>query len=147
MQDNILGHVFWASIFSYGVIFPMTLARKISTLRYFSLFSFFCGTYVVLVIVFTCLFNHKINPNLRESIQTAATQVKLSAKGIFNSFPLIVFAFLYHPNLPTVYQELSTKNLTNMWKVIIIATLIAVVCYVIAGFFGFATFATYFDVD
>ena len=34
-----------------------------------------------------------------------------------------------------------------MWKVIIRATLIASTCYAFAGYFGFATFATYNDVD
>ena len=34
-----------------------------------------------------------------------------------------------------------------MWKVVMYATLIAIVCYSLAGFFGFATFATNDDVD
>ena len=34
-----------------------------------------------------------------------------------------------------------------MWKVLIIATLIAVVSYIFAGFFGYSTFALYPDVS
>ena len=34
-----------------------------------------------------------------------------------------------------------------MWRVLIIATLIAVTSYALAGFFGYATFALYPDVD
>ena len=34
-----------------------------------------------------------------------------------------------------------------MWRVLIIATMIAVTSYALAGFFGYATFALYPDVD
>ena len=95
MQDNILGHIFWASIFCYLVIFPLALNRKISALRHASYFSFFCGTYVVLVIVFVCLVNRDVNPDLGSSLKKAATTMNFSASGIFNSFPLIVFSFMY----------------------------------------------------
>ena len=147
MGDNILGHIFWASIFCYFVIFPLALNRKISALRHASYFSFFCGTYVVLVIVFTCLVNRKVNPDLKNSLKTAATTMNFSASGIFNSFPLIVFSFMYQPNLPAVYQELKTKTMPSMWKIVMYATTIAVICYILAGYFGFATFSCYNDVD
>ena len=34
-----------------------------------------------------------------------------------------------------------------MWRVIMIATTIAVISYILAGYFGYATFAEYPDVD
>ena len=34
-----------------------------------------------------------------------------------------------------------------MWRVIIISTVIAVICYGLAGFFGFATFSLYPNVS
>ena len=49
--------------------------------------------------------------------------------------------------MPAVYQELETKTMLRMWKIIIYATSIAVVCYALAGFFGYATFCNYDDVD
>ena len=103
MDDTTTGHVFWAAIFCYGVIFPLSLERKLSALRFASLFSFFCGSYVVLVIVFACILDTDVNPNLNDGLEVAATKVNLTAAGIFNSFPLIVFSFMYQPNLPAVY--------------------------------------------
>ena len=103
LEDDTLGHIIWSVIFCYGVIFPLALARKISALKYSSYFSFFCGMYVVLAICLTCLTNHKVNPDLKESLRIATTEFDVSLAGIFNSFPLIVFSFMYQPNLPAVY--------------------------------------------
>ena len=48
--------------------------------------------------------------------------------------------------MPAVYQELKIRTMSNMWKIVICATTIAVVCYVLAGYFGFATFVNNDDV-
>lgn len=103
MSDTGGGHVFWSALFCYAVVFPLSIVRKLSALRFSSLFSFFCGIYVVLVLVLVCLCNRNITPELGESLRLAATEFRLTATGIFNSFPLIVFSFMYQPNLPSVY--------------------------------------------
>ena len=54
---------------------------------------------------------------------------------------------MYQPNLPAVYNELQTRTEGTMWRVIITATMIAVACYILAGYFGYATFAQYPNVD
>ena len=141
MGDTAGGHLFWSALFCYAVVFPLSLVRKLSALRFSSFFSFFCGIYVVLVLIFVCLANRDITPDLGGSLSAAATKFDITATGIFNSFPLIVFSFMYQPNLPSVYQELQTKTPKTMWRVIITATLIACTSYALAGFFGFATFA------
>ena len=83
---------------------------------------------------------------LSASLDQYAAKYNATAMGIFESFPLIVFSFMYQPNLPAVYQELKNKTYSSMWKVIIFATLIACVCYGFAGYFGYATFACNDDV-
>ena len=106
LQDNMIGNTIYSAIFCYCVIFPLALARKIAALKYSSYFSFFCGMYVVCVICLTCFTNPKVNSDVKDSLKTAATTANISTTGIFNSFPLIVFSFMYQPNLPAVYQEL-----------------------------------------
>ena len=49
----------------------------------------------LLVIVMTCLIDRNVNPDLPKSLKTAATSANLTAMGIFESFPLIVFSFMY----------------------------------------------------
>lgn len=147
LSGSFEGQVFWAFLFCYTVVFPLTLARKVSVLRFASLFSFICGVYVVLVLVFVCLCDRDLNQSVGPGLKIATTKVNVSLNGIFSSFPLVVFSFMYQPNLPGVYQELKDKSLPNMWKVICSATLIAVICYSLAGFFGYATFANYPNVE
>ena len=101
----------------------------------------------MLVIFITCLADRDVNPNLGTSLKTAATTANFTAMGVFSSFPLIVFSFMYQPNLPAVYQELKEKSFSTMWRVVTYATLIACICYGFAGFFGYATFACNDDVD
>ena len=104
--DTTGGHIWWSALFSYVVVLPLTLVRKLSALRFASLFSMFCGIYVVLVLVFVCLCDRDVTPDLSASLSEAASTFDITAKGVFNSFPLIVFSFMYQPNLPSVYQEL-----------------------------------------
>ena len=67
--NTFTGNLLWSFIFCYAVVFPLTLGRKLSALRFSSLFSFFCGVYVVLVLVGVCLSNRDINPDLGESLK------------------------------------------------------------------------------
>ena len=46
-----------------------------------------------------------------------------------------------------VYYELKPSTSNRMIKVLVYATSIAVVCYILAGFFGYTTFASYSNVD
>ena len=147
MGSDDEGQVFWALIFSFLIVFPLSLARNLSALRFSSFFSFICGIYVVLVIVFVCLVNRETTPELGPNLATAATEINVSVAGIFNSFPLIVFSFMYQPNIPAIYHELNKRELPNMRKVMIWATGIAIASYVLAGFFGYATFDSYEDVQ
>ena len=95
LSSSFEGEVFWAFLFCYTVVFPLTLARKVSVLRFASLFSFICGIYVVLVLVCVCLCNRNINEDIGPGLKIAATKVDISLDGIFSSFPLVVFSFMY----------------------------------------------------
>jgi len=47
---------------------------------------------------------------------------------------------MYQTNIPMIYKELAKKNLKNMEKVLIVGTIGATICYLIAGIFGYVTF-------
>ena len=67
--------------------------------------------------------------------------------GIFNSLPLIIFAYMYQPNIPAIYHELKAKNMGNINKVLSLGTLMASIAYILTGMFGYITFAKRLNVD
>jgi len=46
------GQVFWATIFSFGLLFPMSIPRSINALRFSSLFGVLCSVYLTLAVFF-----------------------------------------------------------------------------------------------
>ena len=65
----------------------------------------------------------------------------ISATGIFNSLPIIIFSFMYQINVPALYTELKDKNMKSITNVLVLGTSLACFCYIIAGIFGFVSFA------
>jgi len=49
-----IGGVFWGVLFSFGLLFPMSLPRNASALRFSSLFGVLCSMYLSLAV--TCVF-------------------------------------------------------------------------------------------
>ena len=74
---------------------------------------------------------------------TAFKNFDISVLGIFNSLPLIIFAYMYQTNIPMLFVELEKKDLKHMWKVMRNGTIGATLAYLLAGIFGYVTFADY----
>ena len=81
------------------------------------------------------------------SFKIAVTNFDINIMGIFNSLPLIIFAYMYQMNIPMIYVELEKKDLNHMWKVLVRGTVGATVAYVIVGIFGYVTFSAYPEVE
>ena len=60
-----------------------------------------------------------------------------------NSLPLIIFAYMYQPNIPIIYRELQRRSEQRMEKVVFRGSSGAVVIYVIAGVFGYLTWVSH----
>jgi amino acid permease len=50
---------------------------------------------------------------------------------------------MYQTNIPMIYSELKKQSTKSMWKVLIYGTSGATFAYILAGIFGFTTFALY----
>jgi amino acid permease len=57
------------------------------------------------------------------------------------TFPYIIFLFLYQPNIPPTYMELAHRTPATMDKVLFRANAIAVTCFLLVGVFGYLIFA------
>jgi len=141
--DTTEGKIFWALVFSIGVVLPISMPRTVSPLRYGTFFSVLAATTVVLAIVGTCLFNRDITPELGYSLRKTMTDTNTSMLGFLNSFPLVIFAFMYQPNIPAIYSELNRPEPHKMKKVLMIASIVCITIYMMSGYFGNATFVAY----
>mmetsp|Transcript_4551 Transcript_4551/g.3059 ORF Transcript_4551/g.3059 Transcript_4551/m.3059 type:complete len:122 (+) Transcript_4551:610-975(+) len=90
----------WAAIFSFVLVFPVSLPRTLKALRFTSFFSVMVSFYIVLVIIFECLVNRDATPSISEAFSAAWNDPKITVSGVFNSLPLIIFSYMYQINIP-----------------------------------------------
>ena len=76
-------------------------------------------------------------------MSTALGNNNITVHGIFTSMPLIVFSYMYQPNIPAIYHELTNKSIKKMNYVLFFGTLLATVMYILCGLFGYATFSNH----
>ena len=129
------------------LVFPVSLARTLSALRFTSFFSFIISLYIVFAIVFIPVFDSDVTPDLGNSFDIAIKNFDISVMGIFTSIPLVIFSYMYQTNIPMIYAELEKKDLKHMWKVIRNGTIGATIAYLLAGVFGYTAFAAYPNVN
>jgi amino acid permease len=130
------GQIFWATIYLIFVLFPLALSRKAGSLEYFSFLGFFATIYLVTVIVVLFFADRSLVPDMGENIKEAK-YFHVTYDGMINSIPFVIFALMYQPSIPMVYRELKVRTYSNMNKVVIIVTVVAVVIYIIASTFGY----------
>lgn len=94
-----------------------------------------------------CLFDRGLTPHLGESFYKAFVNLNMNGTSIFNSMPLVLFSFMYQTNIPMIYSELQVKTPKTMWSVMFYGTAGASVAYILAGVFGYVTFAANPEVD
>ena len=146
LDDSDNGKRMWATIFCFGALLPLSLPRKLTALRFSSLLSFVISLFVIFTI-FTLSFTgtaaddfkkHDFKTRFSDALHTN----RLSVGGVFKSLPLIIFSYMYQPNIPAIYHELKRSDLISMQKVLFIGTMLATVGYVMTGLFGYVTFAS-----
>ena len=134
------GNIFWGIFFSYGILFPMSIPRSASALRFTSLFGVLCSMYLCLGVTGVFFGSRTIVPEPSVNFQELEA-FKVSYKGIVSTVPLIIFAYMYQVNIPMIYVELETRNAREMGKVIAAGSTVAVAFYCLVGVFGYAVFA------
>jgi amino acid permease len=145
------GQIVWALLFSFCLLFPISLPRELKALRFSSFMSFGISIFVVFSVFFCSFREKKIDGDgkydFSERFSAAYNEPDITVAGIFNSLPLIIFAYMYQPNIPAIYHELKAKNMGNINKVLSLGTLMASVAYILTGMFGYVTFAKRLNVD
>lgn len=94
------GHMVWAFSFTYLCVLPLSIPRKLTALRFTSFMSFGISMFIVCTI-FALSFAETADTcatdcyDFKTRWDYAISQPKISVKGIFDSLPLIIFAFMY----------------------------------------------------
>lgn len=101
--------------------------------------------YLVLVIVIEAFLDHGTSTTLKSGYKAGTEATKLTVFGVVNSISIVIFSFMYQVNIPALYSEMETTNLSNGKKMIFIGTALAVVLYIMAGTFGYMAFADHPD--
>ena len=131
--------MFWATAFSFLVLLPISIPREISQLRFTSVLGVLGSVYLGLAVFFVYWFDRKFVPNPIERFgQASYFTIQLS--GVTSSFPLIIFAYMYQVNIPTIYKELEKRQHNRMCKVVKYGTVSACILYIVIGVFGYLTF-------
>jgi len=115
------------------VLFPLCLLPRVDYLKYTSIAAVGCIIYLVVVIV------------LRGSQDIAKedkSDLILFPKSvdIFQSIPLMLFAFTFHPNIFPIFCEMENATTRRVGICVVIAIAICALVYLFVGIFGYLTF-------
>ena len=86
--------MFWATVFSFLVLFPISIPREISKLRFTSVLGVLGSVYLGIAVFFVYWFDKEFVPDPIERFYQA-NYVTVSLSGVTSSFPLIIFAYMY----------------------------------------------------
>ena len=97
--DSDAGRITWAALFSFICVFPLSLPRKLTALRFSSFMSFAISLFIVFTI-FVLSFRETADEgperyDFKDRWNYACTAPEVSFSGVFASLPLIIFAFMY----------------------------------------------------
>ena len=69
--SDVWGQIFWATIFSFALLFPMSLPRSINALRFTSFFGVLCSVYLSLAVFFVFYCDKSLVPDPKKNFEDA----------------------------------------------------------------------------
>ncbi|KAK1935090.1 Sodium-coupled neutral amino acid transporter 2 [Phytophthora citrophthora] len=123
------------------LVLPLSLLRSLESLRFSSLFSIVCITFMVLVIVIK--YFQFVHEGLAPTIAYQFKHLPLfdwRLNHLLRAVPLVVFSFTCHPNVLPIYLVLKRRSSKRMYKVMNRSIGIATTVYSLCGFFVVLTF-------
>ncbi|KAG5267362.1 hypothetical protein AALO_G00220870 [Alosa alosa] len=148
-------------IVSVAIILPLSLLRNLGYLGYTSGFSLLCMVFFLIVVIYKkfqipCpLTNDILNATINATVAQITTQnmtvTDYSADTctpkyfVFNSqtvyaVPILTFAFVCHPAILPMYEELKDRSRRRMQGVANVSFLGMFIMYLLAALFGYLTF-------
>ncbi|CAG9314198.1 unnamed protein product [Blepharisma stoltei] len=117
------------------VIFPLSLFKEFSALRYASSISVISCIYITLVILFQTPAYLATNPGFMNNIKLFDFNIY-----VVDAMSITLFAYESSRAIPIIYQELNKRNYNRMSKVIDRGNGLMIVLYTVIGVFGFFSY-------
>ncbi|KAL4640700.1 sodium-coupled neutral amino acid transporter 2-like [Arapaima gigas] len=138
------------------VILPLSLLRNLGYLGYTSGFSLLCMVFFLIVVIYKkfhipCPLPLELDEILNGTASALSANVLQNATActpkyfVFNSqtvyaVPILTFAFVCHPAILPMYEELKDRSRKKMQNVANVSFLAMFVMYLLAALFGYLTF-------
>ncbi|XP_023666234.1 sodium-coupled neutral amino acid symporter 2-like [Paramormyrops kingsleyae] len=146
-------------IVSFVLILPLSLLRNLGYLGYTSGFSLLCMVFFLIVVIYkkfqiTCSMLNKDSENVTLGIADSHSEQNLTAYEddactpkyfVHNSqtayaIPILTFAFVCHPAVLPMYEELKDRSRKKMQNVANVSFLSMFIMYLLAALFGYLSF-------
>ncbi|KPP59476.1 sodium-coupled neutral amino acid transporter 2-like [Scleropages formosus] len=138
-------------VVSLLVILPLSLLRNLGYLGYTSGFSLLCMVFFLIVDAVNATLNHtisQVSAHIQEHVKNAtdySNNVCAPKYFVFNSqtvyaIPILTFAFVCHPAVLPMYDELKDRSRRKMQAVANVSFLAMFIMYLLAALFGYLTF-------
>lgn len=124
---------FWLVLATALIIFPLSLMRNLSGLRYGSIASVASMLYVAIAVVLRGFSGS--NPVSLDHVALARVD-----GSIFSSITITFFAYTCHVNVFPIYSELKNRQPRRMFKVTNRSVALEVVLYIFVALFGYLCF-------
>lgn len=133
-QENI--RVFWILALALLCV-PLSFLKNLDSLKYTSVMGLGAIFYLVFLVVFECFFG-KIPAELKGEVRWTP----VSAKAVFSTFSIIVFAFTGHQNMFSIINEAQNKSVASLGALVNIAVLCSATLFIVVGVSGYLTFGS-----
>jgi len=129
-------YVYFVLCVSLTVVFPLSLLRNMSSLRFTSLLSVSCSLFLTVVLLTQFLASSPLSRMSLDREHLASFEIK----NIFLTLPFFIYGYNCQPNIFPIYKELGTAEKKPMQKVIISGVGVGFCSYVVAAASGFLLF-------
>lgn len=133
-QENI--RVFWILALALLCV-PLSFLKNLDSLKYTSVMGLGAIVYLVFLVVFECIFG-EIPAELKGEVRWTP----VSAKAVFSTFSIIVFAFTGHQNMFSIINEAQNKSVASLGALVNIAVLCSATLFIVVGVSGYLTFGS-----
>jgi sodium-coupled neutral amino acid transporter 2 len=141
-NEVALSPFLWGSLITVTIVFPLSLQKEISALRYTSFVSTCSCIYLGIAVLYS--FFHETSNTNKKFAEAPAARPEIY--NILTSIGLVVFSFTCHPNVIPIYEELERRSTKRGFRFLSRGLLIVLVLYLTVGIFGFLTFYNEYSV-